>query len=52
MAFAFTSSYGMLVLAVYLIVVGIMTLVTGVAIPPVVPGVLALVAGVLLLINR
>lgn len=52
MAWAFNGNYGLLVLAVYLIVVGLATLITGFAIPPVVTGVLALVAGVLLLIGR
>jgi hypothetical protein len=52
MAFSFASNWGIIVLGVYLIVVGISTLVTGFVIPPVVHGVLALVAGVLLLLNR
>jgi hypothetical protein len=42
----------MLLLAIYLILVGIMALVSGIAIPPVVMGILALAAGILILIGR
>ena len=42
---------GMLLLAIYLILVGIMTLVH-IAIPVIVTGILALVAGILILIGR
>ena len=47
----FTSSIGMILLAIYLILIGITSLL-GFAIPPIVMGILALVAGVLILIGR
>lgn len=47
----FNTSIGFLLLAIYLILVGIMTL-AAVAIPAVVMGVLALVAGIFILIGR
>lgn len=50
--FAIQSNWGFLVLAIYLILVGITSLVAGLAIPPVVHGVLALIAGILILIGR
>lgn len=49
--FALTN-LGVLFLAIYLIVIGIMTLIAGVSIPPIIPGILALVAGILLLLRR
>lgn len=48
----FGGNFGMLCLAIYLILVGITTLVGGIAIPAVVLGILALAAGILLLIGR
>jgi hypothetical protein len=48
----FINNWGFLVLSIYLILVGITFLVTGVTIPPVILGVLALVSGVLILIGR
>ena len=48
----FTSNIGLLLLAIYLILVGITGLVGGLAIPAVVLAVLALVAGIFLLIGR
>ena len=48
---AITRNIGMLLLAVYLILVGIVSL-AGVAIPPIVLGVLALAAGIFILIGR
>ncbi|MFA6916547.1 MAG: hypothetical protein WC222_09135 [Parachlamydiales bacterium] len=47
----FNGNIGFLLLAIYLILIGIISL-TGVAIPPIVLGILALVAGILLLIGR
>jgi hypothetical protein len=47
----FTKNIGMLLLAAYLILVGLMSLVTF-AIPPVVMGILALVAGICILIGK
>jgi len=46
-----TKNLGMLLLAIYLILVGIMALVH-VAIPAIVIGILALAAGILILIGR
>jgi hypothetical protein len=48
----FNGNFGLLCLAIYMILVGITTLVGGIAIPAVVFGVLALAAGILLLIGR
>lgn len=48
----FNASIGMLLLAIYLILVGITSLVGGIAIPAVVFGILALAAGILILIGR
>lgn len=47
----FTKNIGMLVLAIYLILVGIVAI-AAVAIPPIVLGVLALLAGIMILIGR
>jgi len=47
----FNANIGMILLAVYLILVGIIAL-TAVAIPGIVMGILALVAGILILIGR
>jgi asparagine N-glycosylation enzyme membrane subunit Stt3 len=47
----FTKNIGMLLLAIYLILVGIMAL-TAVGIPPVLTGILALAAGIFILIGR
>jgi hypothetical protein len=46
-----TKNLGMLLLAIYLILVGIMALVH-VAIPAIVMGILALLAGILILVGR
>jgi len=46
-----TKNLGMLLLAIYLILVGIMALVP-VAIPVIVTGILALLAGILILIGK
>jgi hypothetical protein len=51
MAFQFNKSMGMMALAIYLIVVGLMGLVA-LPLPPIVFSVLALVAGVLILVGR
>ena len=47
----FTKNIGMLLLAIYLILVGIMALLS-VAIPGIIMGVLALAAGIFILIGR
>jgi uncharacterized membrane protein HdeD (DUF308 family) len=47
----FTKNIGMLLLAIYLILVGLMALFT-IAIPSVVMGILALAAGIFILIGR
>ena len=46
-----TKNLGMLLLAIYLILIGIMALVH-IGIPPIVTGILALAAGILILIGR
>jgi hypothetical protein len=46
-----TKNLGMLLLAIYLILIGIMALVH-IVIPPIVIGILALAAGILILIGR
>lgn len=46
------SSIGFLLLAIYLILIGVTILVGSVAIPPVLMGVLALASGVLILIGK
>lgn len=51
MAYLGTRSLGMLLLGIYLILVGLSALVT-LPIPPLVMGVLALIAGVLILLGR
>lgn len=48
----FPGSIGMILLAVYLIIVGLAALIPGFAIPSIVLGILALAAGILLLIGR
>jgi len=47
-----TKNLGMLLLAIYLILIGITALIHTIAIPVVVTGVLALAAGILILIGR
>jgi hypothetical protein len=47
----FTRNIGLLLLAIYLILVGVIAI-AAVAIPPIVTGGLALVAGIFLLIGR
>jgi hypothetical protein len=48
----FTKNIGMLLLAIYLIVVGIIALLPALAIPPILAGILALIAGIFILIGR
>ena len=48
----FTSNIGFILLAIYLILIGISSLVAGFAIPAVVLGILALAAGIFILIGR
>ncbi|MEP6698361.1 MAG: hypothetical protein ABJB09_01390 [Verrucomicrobiota bacterium] len=47
-----TKNIGMLLLAVYLILIGIMALVPAIAIPAIVMGILALIAGILILLGK
>jgi len=47
----FTKNIGMLLLAIYLILVGIMALIS-IAIPGIIMGILALAAGIFILIGR
>ena len=48
----FTKNIGMLLLAIYLILVGIVALVPLIAIPAIIMGILALAAGIFILIGR
>lgn len=48
----FPNNIGMLLLSIYLIVVGITMLVAGLAIPPIIIGVLAIASGIFLLLGR
>jgi hypothetical protein len=48
----FTKNLGMLVLAIYLILTGLGSLIHTIAIPAVIMGILALAAGVLILIGK
>jgi hypothetical protein len=52
MAITITRNLGMLTLAIYLILIGIMSIVPGFAIPSIIMGVIALIAGILILIGR
>lgn len=47
-----TRNIGFLMLAIYLILVGIVGIVPGLAIPSIVSGILALVAGIFILIGK
>jgi hypothetical protein len=47
-----TKNIGMLVLGIYLILVGIISLIPSLAIPGIVMGILALVAGILILLGK
>lgn len=47
-----TSNIGMLLLAIFLILYGLMTLIPAFAIPAIILGILALVAGILILIGK
>jgi len=51
-AMNFTKNIGMLLLAIYLILVGIVALVPSIAIPAIIMGILALAAGIFILIGR
>lgn len=48
----FPRNIGFLLLAIYLILLGIMTLVPGIVIPAIVMGIIALVSGIFILIGR
>ena len=48
----FPSNIGMILLAIYLILVGITVLASAAFIPPIVLGILALIAGIFILIGR
>jgi len=47
-----TKNIGMLLLAIYLILVGIVSLIPAIGIPGIVMGILALVAGVMILLGK
>ena len=46
------SNWGFIVLAIYLILVGITSIIGGLSIPPIVFGILAIIAGILILIGK
>ena len=48
----FTKNLGMLLLAIYLILVGLMALVPSIALPAIIMGILALAAGILILLGK
>jgi hypothetical protein len=48
----FTKNVGMLLLAIFLIVTGIISLFPALGIPPILTGILALVAGIFILIGK
>jgi hypothetical protein len=48
----FTNNIGFLLLAIYLILVGVSTLGTGLVIPALILGLLALISGIFILIGR
>lgn len=48
----FITNIGFILLAVYLILIGIVSLVPALAIPPIVLGVIALISGIFILIGR
>lgn len=48
----FTNNIGFLLLAIYLILVGLVSIVPALAIPSIVLGILALIAGIFILIGR
>lgn len=48
----FISNIGFILLAIYLILIGITTLIPGMAIPGIIMGVLALLAGIFILLGR
>lgn len=47
-----TRNIGMLLLAIYLILIGLMTIVGGLAIPAIVLGILALASGIFILLGK
>jgi hypothetical protein len=47
-----TKSLGSILLAIWLILVGLMAVLSGFTIPPIIMGVLAIAAGVLILLGR
>lgn len=47
-----TRNIGMLLLAIYLILIGLMSIFPALAIPAIVMGILALIAGILILIGK
>lgn len=52
LGFIGTHNWGMLLLAIWLILTGLMILIAGFVIPSIIMGLLALVAGVLILLGR
>lgn len=52
MSISFNRNIGFILLAIYLILVGVIALVPGLVIPGIVTGILAIAAGVFILIGR
>ncbi len=52
MQFGLINNIGFILLAIYLIIVGLMAIVPGLAIPSIVLGIIALASGIFILIGR
>lgn len=52
MKFAFISNIGFILLAIYLILIGITAIIPGLAIPGIIFGILALASGICILIGK
>ena len=52
MSFSIIRNYGFILLAIYLILTGITTIIPGLAIPSIVYGIIALASGILILIGK
>jgi hypothetical protein len=51
MKLAFTRNIGFILLAIYLILIGLSSLVPGIVLPPILYGILALVSGICILLG-
>ena len=52
MKFAFISNIGFILLAIYLILIGIIAIIPSIAIPSIILGILALASGICILIGK